>query len=439
MPTCRRLFSEITPLNDEEMQIYLDRNKKAEAQENIEANGGETTMEADESAAKESAKDKANCGTLFSEEEWNRRILEEIWENIPGNELDKTVDDTVIPEENQQSDIPGKILRYCDLRKQIIAENTYGDQGKDYFNASDFEMMPEKMPFENVQDEMENTDCNPFCVIDCRKDGVAEPGKTNFISERQKKRMEKAVRTASMADTIILDACLQTKYLAFYEECLCRCKTLEINSQKIFNDMGKPELREFYASVFCDVETVILGDAISKIPDDVFSGYERLIRIEKGKNVLSIGDRAMYECPNLQFIDCPKVRSVGKDAFVGCEGFKYGGFSAKVIKKYKDGFKSKMKVEVDSFRLPTVGEQDVSDETIRGIIGEFLPKSVAEHGEDSVKITEHNFVITDLQTSSLRKQHQRERTHFAGAQQRKPGNIRTPKGTGGKGRKGFMF
>ena len=68
------------------------------------------------------------------------------------------------------------------------------------------------------------------------------------------------------------------------------------------------------------IEKVTIGDKITKIGDDAFSGCSSLIDIEIPNNIKEIGEYAFFRCSSLTNINIPNsVINIGKNAFGSCE------------------------------------------------------------------------------------------------------------------------
>ena len=69
------------------------------------------------------------------------------------------------------------------------------------------------------------------------------------------------------------------------------------------------------------LKTVVIGDAVKRIPANIFSDVNALTSLTIGKGVTEIGDRAFRRCNNLTGIFIPgNVQTIGAFAFEGCEG-----------------------------------------------------------------------------------------------------------------------
>ena len=69
------------------------------------------------------------------------------------------------------------------------------------------------------------------------------------------------------------------------------------------------------------LKTIVIGDAVQRIPELMFSEVSSLTSLTIGKNVTSIGRQAFRDCSNLTSIVIPdKVQIVDYRAFSGCAG-----------------------------------------------------------------------------------------------------------------------
>ena len=63
--------------------------------------------------------------------------------------------------------------------------------------------------------------------------------------------------------------------------------------------------------------TTLTSNAVKKVADDVFNGYNKLVTVNFPK-ATSIGDSAFESCTSLTSIDLPNVTSIGNSAFYSC-------------------------------------------------------------------------------------------------------------------------
>ena len=63
--------------------------------------------------------------------------------------------------------------------------------------------------------------------------------------------------------------------------------------------------------------TTLTSNAVKKVADDVFNGYNKLVTVNFPK-ATSIGDSAFESCTSLTSIDLPNVTSIGDGAFYSC-------------------------------------------------------------------------------------------------------------------------
>lgn len=81
--------------------------------------------------------------------------------------------------------------------------------------------------------------------------------------------------------------------------------------------------KEIY-SWFCGMETirdVTIGDGVTSISGNAFSGCSGLTSVTIGNRVTSIGSDAFYKCSSLRSINIPNsVTSIGNNTFSGCSG-----------------------------------------------------------------------------------------------------------------------
>ena len=71
--------------------------------------------------------------------------------------------------------------------------------------------------------------------------------------------------------------------------------------------------------------SVKIGQNVTKIPSNLFSGSKAISNIVFGSSVMSIGDRAFYNCSNLTVADfsgATDLKSIGTSAFSGCSSLK---------------------------------------------------------------------------------------------------------------------
>lgn len=67
------------------------------------------------------------------------------------------------------------------------------------------------------------------------------------------------------------------------------------------------------------IPATIMGQPVTAIADDCFSGCSQLTGIFLPEGIQSIGDRAFENCASLRGIMLPEsLRSIGKEAFAGC-------------------------------------------------------------------------------------------------------------------------
>ena len=67
------------------------------------------------------------------------------------------------------------------------------------------------------------------------------------------------------------------------------------------------------------IKTVFIGDSVTSIGEDAFSGCSSLASVTIGNSVTSIGNRAFRDCSSLASVTIPNsVTSIGGDAFSGC-------------------------------------------------------------------------------------------------------------------------
>ena len=70
-----------------------------------------------------------------------------------------------------------------------------------------------------------------------------------------------------------------------------------------------------------NLETVVVGDAVTNIPDYTFNGCGKLKSVTIGNSVESIGERAFQNCEQLQSVTIGNsVESIGNGAFYNCKG-----------------------------------------------------------------------------------------------------------------------
>jgi len=69
-----------------------------------------------------------------------------------------------------------------------------------------------------------------------------------------------------------------------------------------------------------NVETFILGDGITEIPDSMFDNFHELKTVTLGKKIARIGKSAFYACDALQNVNFPSsLTEIGDSAFQSCE------------------------------------------------------------------------------------------------------------------------
>ena len=121
-----------------------------------------------------------------------------------------------------------------------------------------------------------------------------------------------AFRRCYNLENVVLPDTLETiEYWAFLD-----CGLTSIVIPNSVKEMGN--------SVFQDtpLETAVLGNGLTAIPDDAFRECELLREINIPEEITSIGADAFYGCKSLMSIDLPEgITTIGKWAFAHCVGF----------------------------------------------------------------------------------------------------------------------
>ncbi len=96
-------------------------------------------------------------------------------------------------------------------------------------------------------------------------------------------------------------------------------KTLYIGGSGAMNDYSVNRDIPWYAQYGQEIESVVIGEGITSIGENLFQGCSSLTSITIPPSVTSIGNRAFYYCSSLTSITIPNgVTRIGEAAFHGC-------------------------------------------------------------------------------------------------------------------------
>lgn len=106
-------------------------------------------------------------------------------------------------------------------------------------------------------------------------------------------------------------------------------------------EVSVPEGVKYIAEAFYESEykSVALPQSVEKICNNAFSGSEELETVVFAPGLLSLGEKAFYNCGALESVALPQgVETVGKQCFFGCDGIKTLSLPASLIRVEEKAF-----------------------------------------------------------------------------------------------------